>query len=133
MAFCFLGLGANLGERELNIRLALEKIGQLAGTSVVKVSSLFETLPVGGPAGQRRFLNGAAKIETTLSPRMLLRELKKIERALGRTAGVHHGPRVIDLDILLYDDRIIKSRDLEIPHPAMFERDFVMRPLAEIL
>lgn len=133
MAVCYLGLGANLGDRAKNIRLAFDKIDQLTGTRVTKVSSLIETDPVGGPVPQRRFLNAAARITTSLPPLALLRGLQQIEQELGRVRSARNGPRVIDIDILLYSDRIIRSRELSVPHPRMFERSFVMRPLSEVL
>jgi len=88
---------------------------------------------VGGPAGQPDFLNAAVKIDTRLSPCSLLSRLKGIEKQLGRKKGVRFGPREIDLDILLYSDKVIKSKRLTVPHPRMFMRDFVIKPLEQIL
>lgn len=133
MLTCYLGIGSNLGDRRKNIKLAIKKIKALKATKVIKSSNLMETKPVGGPAGQASFLNGALKIKTRLSPLILLRKLKKIEKELGRIKTVHDGPRTIDLDILLYGDRIINRKDLKIPHPKMFEREFVLKPLREII
>jgi 2-amino-4-hydroxy-6-hydroxymethyldihydropteridine diphosphokinase len=99
---------------------------------VTTVSSFLETDPVGGPPGQGRFLNAAAKIETDLAPEALLEELKRVERALGRKPGPRWGPREIDLDILLCGDTILETGTLVIPHPRMRERRFVLEPLAEI-
>lgn len=133
MATCYLGIGSNLGPRRKNIKSAIERLDALKSTKVIKASRLMESAPVGGPPGQGKFLNGALKIKTSLSPRMLLKALKGIESELGRKKGVRNGPRVIDLDILFYAERVIKARGLEIPHPKLFERDFVLKPLAEVV
>jgi 2-amino-4-hydroxy-6-hydroxymethyldihydropteridine diphosphokinase len=133
MAICYLGIGSNLGNRRKNIKLAIRKISALKDTRVLKESRFFDSLSVGGPAGQRNYLNSALKIQTMISPLILLEKLKKIERELGRVPGLRFGPRVIDLDILLYGDRVIKTNKLTIPHPRMFKRDFVIKPLKEIL
>ncbi len=133
MAICYLGIGSNLGNRRKNIKLAVKKINALKNTCVLKESKVIESLPAGGPSGQPDFLNAALKIKTKLSPINLLKELKRIEKDLGRTKTARFGPRVIDLDILLYGDRIMRGERLTIPHPRMFGRDFVTRPLAEVL
>lgn len=130
---CYLGLGSNLGNRRKNLGQAVRMINLLRDTKVLKQSSFIETLPVGGPANQPKFLNAVLKINTRLSPLKLLKELKTIEKKLGRLNSVRNGPRTIDLDILLYADRIIKADKLIVPHPRMFKRDFVTRPLAEII
>ncbi len=132
MVTCYLGIGSNLGQRRKNIKLAVKKIDGLKGTRVIKISRLIESKPLGGPRGQGKFLNGALKINTSLSPFILLKNLKGIEKDLGRKRAVRYGPRVIDLDILFYGNRLVKSRALEIPHPRLFERHFVLKPLAEI-
>lgn len=133
MQTCYLGVGSNLGARRENIGSAIKKINSLKSTRVVKKSKLIETNPVGSPEGQPKFLNGALKIKTELTPLTLLKKLKEIEKSLGRAKTVRYGPRTIDLDILLYADKIIKRKGLMIPHPKMFERDFVIRPLSEII
>ncbi|MCM8795244.1 MAG: 2-amino-4-hydroxy-6-hydroxymethyldihydropteridine diphosphokinase [Candidatus Omnitrophica bacterium] len=134
MVVCYLGLGSNLGNRHKNIALAVSKIKELKRTQVIKISHLYETKPVGGPKGQGKFLNAALKIKTSLTPYKLLKALKKIERELGRSGTyIRWGPRVIDLDILFYADRFIKNKRLKIPHPKVFVREFVWRPLLEIL
>ncbi|MDD5561862.1 MAG: 2-amino-4-hydroxy-6-hydroxymethyldihydropteridine diphosphokinase [Candidatus Omnitrophica bacterium] len=133
MPVCYLGLGSNLGKRKKNIESAVKKIGALKGTRLLKKSRIMESLPVGGPKGQRNFLNAALKINTRLSELDLLRSLKEIESQLGREKSVRFGPRVIDLDILLYADKVKKSKALTIPHPRMFKRDFVTKPLMEVL
>lgn len=133
MVVCYLGVGSNLGDRRKNIRLAIKKINNLKTTKVIKSSRIIETRPMGGPSGQGNFLNAALKIRTGLSPSLLLKELKSIEKKLGRRKTVRYGPRTIDLDILFYADKIIKRNGLEIPHPRIFEREFVLRPLLEVI
>ena len=133
MYTCYIGVGANLGNRRKNIKLAIKKITALKKTKVIKVSKLIKSDPVGGPPGQGKYLNGAVKIKTELLPGTLLKELKKIEHELGRVKTVRNGPRVIDLDILLYADKMINTKKLVIPHPRMFFRDFVIKPLLEVL
>jgi len=131
MVEAFIAIGTNLGEREENIKKAIQLLSQNADIIVEKVSSIRETEPQGGPP-QPRYLNGVIKIKTALKPRQLLKVLQVIENSLGRERAVKFGPRIIDLDILLYGDRIIAQSDLEIPHPRMREREFVMEPLREI-
>lgn len=133
MVTCYLGIGSNLGDRRGNIRLSIKKINSLKGTKIIKLSRMIETNPVGGPKKQRKFLNAALKIKTSLTPFNLLKNLKKIEQDLGRTKTVRWGPRTIDLDILFYSGRAVNSKNLKIPHPRIFQRDFVIRPLLEIL
>lgn len=133
MAICYLGIGSNLGDRSKNIKLAVKEINALKSTKVIKQSKIIETEPIGGPAGQGKFLNAALKIKTGLSPPMLLKKLKDIEKELGRKETVRNGPRTIDLDILFYGDKIIKKKNLVVPHPRMFKRDFVLKPLSEII
>lgn len=133
MVICYLGLGSNLGDRRKNIRLALQKINRLEGTAIIKLSKIIESKPQGGPGNQRDFLNAVLKIKTNFSALGLLRKLKTIEKDLGRVKGVRNGPRTIDLDILFYRDTIINTKKLKIPHPRMFERDFVMKPLLEVI
>ncbi len=133
MTVCFLGIGSNLGNRYKNIKLALEKINRLKDTQILESSRIIESEPVGGPLEQGKFLNAVLKMRTALSPSLLLKKLKNIEKELGRIKSVRFGPRAIDLDILLYGDKILKNKKLEIPHPRMFARDFVITPLLEIL
>jgi len=128
----FIALGANLGDRPATIRAALAALGRTKGVRVVRVSRLIENPAVGGPAGAPPFLNGAAELSTALDPQPLLTTLLDIERSLGRQRRQKWAPRTIDLDLLLYDDRVIRSDDLTVPHPLMHERDFVLTPLAEI-
>lgn len=134
MVICYLGIGSNLGNRQKFIRLALQKINQLKSTKIIKVSKIIETKPIGGPVGQGKFLNAALKLRTNLAPSNLLKELKRIEQELGRPKRhIRYGSRTIDLDILFYGDRLINRKDLKVPHPKIFEREFVMKPLLEIL
>ena len=133
MVICYLGVGSNLGNRRKNIKLAVKLIKALKGTRIIKASKLFESLPCGGPAGQPNYLNAALSISTNFSPLSLLKKLKKIENELGRIPTVRFGPRIMDLDILLYGNRLIRNRALIVPHPRMFNRDFVIKPLIEVL
>jgi 2-amino-4-hydroxy-6-hydroxymethyldihydropteridine diphosphokinase len=133
MAICYLGIGSNLQDRRRHIKLAIQKLKKLKDTKVIKVSRLYETNPVGGPAGQGKFLNAALKIKTALPPLNLLKSIQRIEQELGRIKTLRYGPRTIDLDILFYGKRVIRRRELKIPHPRVFQRQFVMRPLLEAL
>jgi 2-amino-4-hydroxy-6-hydroxymethyldihydropteridine diphosphokinase len=133
MAVAFIGLGANLGERQRSIGEGVAALQSTAGITVLAVSTLRETEPV-GVVDQPRFLNGVASIETRLSPRELLTRLLEIEAALGRSrdAETRFGPRVIDLDILLYGDVVLDEPGLTVPHPRLHERPFALEPLAEL-
>jgi 2-amino-4-hydroxy-6-hydroxymethyldihydropteridine diphosphokinase len=133
MARAFVGIGANLGEPERQIRAALGELAASDRVELVAVSSLRETDPV-GYEDQPRFLNGAAVVETELSPRELLERLLEIERILGRTRGEgpRFGPRTIDLDLLLYGDEIVQEAGLTLPHPRLAQRRFALEPLAEL-
>ena len=133
MARAFVGLGANLGDREASIRAALDFLGAEPGIEIVAVSRLRETEPV-GLTDQPRFLNGAAALETELPPRELLERLLGIERRLGRRRGQgpRFGPRTIDLDLLVYGDAVLEEPGLSIPHPRLAERRFALEPLADL-
>jgi 2-amino-4-hydroxy-6-hydroxymethyldihydropteridine diphosphokinase len=126
----YLGIGSNLGDRRANCLKALERLGKI-GVNVVRTSSLIETAPWGSEE-QPPFINMAAQVQTELSPRKLLAFMKRIEKEMGRQETVRWGPRLIDIDILLYDDLVIADRELTIPHPFMHTRRFVLDPLAEI-
>jgi len=128
----YIALGANLGDRASNLRRALELLKQSPGIEVIGVSSFIENPAVGGPANSPAFLNGAAEIGTTLSPRALLDRLLEIEKQLGRVRSQKWSPRTIDLDLLLYGSQIISEPGLTVPHPLMHRRRFVLEPLAEI-
>ena len=141
----YLGLGSNLGDKEANITRAIELIGEKVGL-VIRQSSLIETEPWGFES-ENKFLNGVILVETTLTPRQLLKVTQKIERELGKRRKhatrrsqlstlnsqlSTFNDRPIDIDILLYDDLTVDEPDLKIPHPLMYERDFVMIPLKQI-
>ncbi|MDD4907991.1 MAG: 2-amino-4-hydroxy-6-hydroxymethyldihydropteridine diphosphokinase [Candidatus Omnitrophica bacterium] len=132
MVTCYLGLGSNLGDRRANIAKALEYLKNTKGVKIEKFSRIYETDPIGGPP-QGKFLNAALRMRTSLAPAALLKTLKRIEKQLGRKKAVRFGPRLIDLDILLYGDKLIHTKSLQIPHPRMFEREFVLKPLREIV
>lgn len=133
MVRAYVGLGSNLGDREGTVRAALGRLRHLPETKVLRVSTLRNTEPV-GYLDQPRFLNGAAELETRLSARRLLGALLELERAFGRDrANVPaQGPRTLDLDLLLYGQEQIDEPGLEIPHPRLHQRRFVLEPLAEL-
>ena len=132
MRRAYVGLGANLGDREATLRRAVALLAEVDGVDVIAVSELRETEPV-GVVDQPRFLNGAAAIDTTLEPRALLDALLRIERALGRIRGEERwGPRTVDLDLLLHGGAVIDEPGLTVPHPRLHERRFVLEPLAEL-
>jgi 2-amino-4-hydroxy-6-hydroxymethyldihydropteridine diphosphokinase len=128
----YLGLGSNLGDRRGYLEQGLALLRQTPGVEVLRVSSFFETDPVGGPAGQGPYLNAAAALRTTLPAAELLQRLLAIETACGRVRAERFGPRTLDLDLLLYGDVVLDSPDLTLPHPRLHERLFVLQPLAEI-
>jgi 2-amino-4-hydroxy-6-hydroxymethyldihydropteridine diphosphokinase len=126
----YLLLGSNLEDRVKNIEFAISKLNE-CGLIISKRSSFYNTTPWGYKE-QPEFLNIALECFTSLSPFALLEELKKIEKKMGREDTIRYGPRVIDIDIIFYEDLIIKTEKLTIPHPLMHERDFVLKPLCEI-
>jgi 2-amino-4-hydroxy-6-hydroxymethyldihydropteridine diphosphokinase len=128
----FIGLGSNLGDRADHIRAALRELEATGDAHVLRSSTLHETAPVGGPAGQPPYLNAVAELATDLTPHDLLKRLLAIEVAHGRERSVPNGPRTLDLDLLLFRDCVIDDPDLTVPHPRMWQRLFVMQPLAEI-
>ena len=127
----YISFGSNIGDREYQINEALRKLEQIQDTKLLAVSSLYETVPVVG-VEQDDFLNGAAVVETSLTPISFLNEIQRIELELGRERKIHWGPRTIDLDVLLIDEIVIEHDRLKVPHPFMHERSFVLIPLAEI-
>lgn len=131
-AVALIALGGNLGNRRGTLSRAVEELRTTPGIIVRELSTFHETAPVGGPPGQNPYLNAAARIETTLEPLDLLRRLQEIEARNGRVRKIHWGERTLDLDLLLYDDRVIGLPELTIPHPRMTERRFVLEPLAEV-
>ena len=130
----YLGLGSNIGDKEANIRTALDRIQESVG-DVVRQSALYVSEPWGFES-DNLFVNAVACVHTTLTPRQLLAATQRIERKMGRkkksSKGVYHD-RIIDIDILLYDDLHLSAPDLVIPHPLMWQREFVMTPLREII
>jgi 2-amino-4-hydroxy-6-hydroxymethyldihydropteridine diphosphokinase len=133
MPRAYIALGSNLGDRAATIAAGLDEVTARAAVDVVAISALVETEPV-GYLDQPRFLNGVAAVETTLSARDLLTVLLEVERRFGRTRddALPHGPRTLDLDLILYGDVEIDEPGLTVPHPRMHERAFVLGPLAEI-
>lgn len=131
MAVCYIGIGSNLGDRLRFIDRAVAMLRGLRSVTVRRVSSIYETEPV-GPVAQGPFLNGVIEIETQLPARSLLNELNAIERALGRERTVKDGPRTMDLDILYYGCEAIEEDGLVIPHPKIGEREFVLKGLREL-
>jgi 2-amino-4-hydroxy-6-hydroxymethyldihydropteridine diphosphokinase len=131
-ASALISLGSNLGDRRGTLEAAIRALGEVPGVIVERVSSLHETEPVGGPAGQGMYLNAAAALETTLDPFELLRVLQHVEAQFGRVRTVRWGARSLDLDLLLFDDSIIDTPELSVPHPRLARRRFVLEPLAEI-
>jgi len=131
----YLGLGSNLpgplGGRRANLRRSLELLSKLPGLELRKLSSFYETEPL-GPQDQGRFINAAAELRTDLEPGELLEELLAIEATMGRVRQEHWGPRIIDLDLLIWGERMIQTGRLTIPHPELPRREFVLAPLAEI-
>ena len=135
MARAWLALGSNLGDRAALLDQARARIADLPRTALAAASRDYETDPVGGPAGQRAYLNAAVGIDTQLEPRDLLEALSQVELDIGRlprSQREHWGPRPIDIDLLLYDDRVIDEPGLTVPHPRMPERWFVLKPLSQI-
>ena len=131
MTTAYVGLGANLGPREITLQRAVELLAEAEGVDVLAVSQLRETEPV-GVVDQPPFLNGAVRVDTTLTPRALLDTLLEIERALGRVREERWGPRTVDLDLLVYDDVVVDEPGLRVPHPRLHERGFALQPLAEL-
>jgi 2-amino-4-hydroxy-6-hydroxymethyldihydropteridine diphosphokinase len=135
MSTAHLGLGSNLGDRRALLKASVDGLAE-RGVVAVASSSTYETDPVGDVLDQPAFLNACLAVETALEPDLLLDAAKDVERALGRTiAGaeyVHHGPRPIDVDVLLYDGRAYRSAALSVPHPSLLERRFVLIPLLEL-
>lgn len=126
----YLILGSNLGSRADNIQDAIEELKN-CGLTILKKSSLYNTAPWGYKE-QSDFLNMALECSTNLCPYTLLREIKDIEKKMGRKETIRYGPRIIDIDIIFYNNLILKSEQLTIPHPLMHKREFVLKPLCEI-
>ncbi len=127
----YIGLGSNLGDREQNLREAAHRMALIGGVELRRVSSLYYTEPVGNRP-QPWYFNAVYEVETTLNPEDLLMKLQGIEADMGRQVGTHDEPRTIDLDILLFGIRLIRTDLLTVPHPRLPARRFVLEPLAEI-
>jgi 2-amino-4-hydroxy-6-hydroxymethyldihydropteridine diphosphokinase len=130
LKIAYLGLGSNIGDREVLLQSALDELNR-PDLRLRRVSSLYETEPI-GLRDQRWFLNLAAEFETDLFPRQLLHRIQRVEKQLGRKRAVVNGPRTIDIDILLYGSSIVTTEELEIPHPRYRDRRFTLAPLAEL-
>ncbi|MBL8877967.1 MAG: 2-amino-4-hydroxy-6-hydroxymethyldihydropteridine diphosphokinase [Phycisphaerales bacterium] len=128
----FIALGSNLGDRAANIRGALHELERAGVARLIQCSRLVETDAVGGPADQPRYLNGVARLATSLDPHELLIALLRVEQLFGRVRDERNAPRTLDLDLLLYGSLRLTSTRLTLPHPRMWDRDFVMTPLAEV-
>ena len=128
---CYLGLGSNLGGRRENLTDAIKKLDAGPELMVLRTSRVYETAPW-GLTEQPDFLNLVAEISTTLSPQQLLARIKELERRSGREPGPQYGPRIIDVDILLYGDEVVDEPDLRIPHASLHLRAFALVPLAEL-
>ena len=131
MTRAFLGLGSNLGDRLGHLQGAIDALAGAEGVHVVAVSDVYETAPVGGPV-QDDFLNAVVAIDTDLLPRDLLAVAMHVEQLAARVRIMHWGPRTLDVDVLLYGDEQVHEPDLEIPHPRMHERPFVLAPLSDV-
>lgn len=132
MRRCFIGLGSNLGNSHETLQLAADKLENLPSTRAAGRSCIYRSAPV-GPPGQADYLNAVVALDTELEPLTLLCSLQRIEKEARRERNVRWGPRTLDLDILIYVDVEIKSERLTLPHPRLFERNFVLRPLADIV
>ncbi|VDG98447.1 2-amino-4-hydroxy-6-hydroxymethyldihydropteridinepyrophosphokinase [Lysinibacillus sphaericus] len=131
MNTAFLSVGTNMGDREAYLKLAIASLRAVEGIELVETSSIYETAPV-GVTNQADFLNIVVRLATTLAPLELLAVCQRIEQELGRERTIRWGPRTADLDILLYNDEVIESETLSVPHPRMRERAFVLIPLTEL-
>jgi 2-amino-4-hydroxy-6-hydroxymethyldihydropteridine diphosphokinase len=127
----YVGLGSNLGDRAAHLLLGLSALSRLPETRLLRLSPVYETDPVGPP--QPPYLNMVAELETELSPKGLLAEMLRIEKALGRERRERWGPRTLDLDLLLYGDLVLEEEGLSVPHPRLHERAFVLVPLLDLL
>ena len=127
----YVGIGSNLGDRLAHLRAAVHGLGAATGVSVVAVSAVYETAPVGGPP-QRDYLNAVVALDTTLSPRGLLDLAQALERDAHRVRGERFGPRTLDVDVLLVGEERVDEHDLEVPHPRLYERGFVLAPLRDL-
>ena len=132
MSTAYLGIGSNLGERLTLLREARRKLEAAQGVTLLRSSPLYETEPLGGPTGQGPFFNAVLELRSTLNAETLLQRCQQIEAAAGRERLVHHGPRTLDLDLLLYDDQCRDTPELTLPHPRLHQRRFVLVPLCDL-
>ena len=132
MSRVFIGLGSNLGDRLEHLFTAVRLLAAVPGVQVRQLAPIIMTEPIGGPAGQEPYLNSVVEIDTQLEPLALLDRCQAIERQLGRMPSEHWAPRPIDLDLLVYDDRVVNDPRLMIPHPRLHERWFVLEPFAQL-
>lgn len=131
MSLVYIGIGSNIGDAVGNCKKGIEEIGGIRGNKIVSLSSFYRTEPI-GQIKQDWFINCVVKVETSLMPHPLLAALQGVEKKLGRNRNTGGGPRIIDIDILLFNGLIINEEGLNIPHPRMHERRFVLEPLSEI-
>ena len=131
MSIAFVGIGTNMGDRLSNIKKAIEALNLLPNTKIESVSNIYENEPWGFKE-QDNFLNGVIKLNTKLSPTALLGGLLGIEAAMGRVRRIKNGPRILDLDLLIYDNVTLNTPELILPHPFILEREFVLKPLVEL-
>ena len=135
MSIAYIGIGSNLADPQNQVRQALRELGDLPQTTCLRHSSLYRSAPLmsdTAPKDQPDYINAVAELDSSLNPLDLLHELQYLETAHNRIRAERWGPRTLDLDILLYDDRTIESPELTVPHPGLYERNFVLYPLAEI-
>ncbi len=132
MTTAYLALGSNLGERGANLRRAASLLEQQPGIAVAARSPIYETQSVEG-GGPHDFLNAVLRIQTTLTPLELLHATQAVETAMGRSQPPRHGPRLLDIDILLHGEERLETPELQLPHPRMWGRAFVLRPLSDVL
>jgi len=131
MATCYIGVGSNIGDRRKFIDSSITELKKVRGVSVTRLSSIYETLPA-SDIPQGKYLNGVIEIETDLGPKVLLKELIRIEEKMGRKRTVKNAPRTIDLDILYYGDERLNEEGIVIPHPRIADREFVLKGLREL-
>ncbi|MGI9523999.1 MAG: 2-amino-4-hydroxy-6-hydroxymethyldihydropteridine diphosphokinase [Hyphomicrobiaceae bacterium] len=132
MTTCLIALGSNVGDRLAHLRAAVTQIGDLDDISIVAVSALYETSPIGGPSEQSPYFNAAILAESQSRPGNLLRSLHQIEGSRQRTRDVRWGPRTLDLDLLVFGDVVSASDDLQLPHPRLHQRRFVLAPICDV-
>ncbi len=132
MVRAYLGLGSNLGDRLAILKAARQRLAAWPGIDLVGASPLYETDPLGGPEGQKRYLNAVLEVRSVVSAEELLAVGLELENQFGRKRELHHGPRTLDVDLLLYSDRVCHRNDLILPHPRLHQRAFVLNPLCEL-